>query len=266
MTTRASLATTGLGLCALFFSAAAFVPSPPSEPAPPAVRPWTARWISVPGASPTGYGVYHFRRRFTLGSVPGAFVVHVTADNRYQLFVNGVRAASGPARGDLFHWRYETVDLAPLLRAGENVLAAVAWNFGPDAPEAQLTSRTGFLLQGDTAAQKDVDTGPAWGGRRDDGYEPLLLKPEEIRHQYYVAGPGDRLTAARHLTQAGLRVTLLEARDRLGGRMYTESISEFPVELGAEFAEFGLHLGDLLLCLLQGRAEFTALGTGGHGG
>jgi len=198
VTTRASLATTGLGLCALFFSAAAFVPSPPSEPAPPAVRPWTARWISVPGASPTGYGVYHFRRRFTLGSVPGAFVVHVTADNRYQLFVNGVRAASGPARGDLFHWRYETVDLAPLLRAGENVLAAVAWNFGPDAPEAQLTSRTGFLLQGDTAAQKDVDTGPAWVGRRDDGYEPLLLKPEEIRHQYYVAGPGDRLTAARH--------------------------------------------------------------------
>jgi monoamine oxidase len=43
------------------------------------------------------------------------------------------------------------------------------------------------------------------------------------------------LVAARHLTQAGLRVTLLEARDRLGGRIYTESTGEFPVELGAEF-------------------------------
>jgi monoamine oxidase len=43
------------------------------------------------------------------------------------------------------------------------------------------------------------------------------------------------LTAARHLTGAGLHVTLLEARDRLGGRIYTESTDEFPVELGAEF-------------------------------
>jgi monoamine oxidase len=43
------------------------------------------------------------------------------------------------------------------------------------------------------------------------------------------------LIAARHLTEAGLRVTLLEARNRLGGRIYTESSGEFPVELGAEF-------------------------------
>jgi monoamine oxidase len=43
------------------------------------------------------------------------------------------------------------------------------------------------------------------------------------------------LVAARHLTEAGLSVTLLEARDRLGGRIYTESTGEFLVELGAEF-------------------------------
>ncbi|MBZ5492627.1 MAG: FAD-dependent oxidoreductase [Acidobacteriia bacterium] len=43
------------------------------------------------------------------------------------------------------------------------------------------------------------------------------------------------LTAARHLAGAGLRVTLLEARERLGGRIYTRSTGEFPAELGAEF-------------------------------
>ena len=61
-------------------------------------KPWSARWIAVPGASPNGYGVYHFRRAFDLTSKPASFVVHVTGDNRYQLFVNGERVVEGPAR------------------------------------------------------------------------------------------------------------------------------------------------------------------------
>jgi monoamine oxidase len=45
------------------------------------------------------------------------------------------------------------------------------------------------------------------------------------------------LAAARTLCGAGLRVSLLEARDRIGGRIHTlhEIPSELPVELGAEF-------------------------------
>jgi monoamine oxidase len=43
------------------------------------------------------------------------------------------------------------------------------------------------------------------------------------------------LTAARELTAAGARVLLLEARDRLGGRVSTHQTADGPVELGAEF-------------------------------
>src|SRR5690242_20021785 len=85
---------------------------------------WKAHWLSVPGASSRDFGVYHFRRTFDLAQKPATFVVHVTADNRYQLDVNGQLVSLGPARGDLFHWRYETVDIAPKLKAGRNALAA----------------------------------------------------------------------------------------------------------------------------------------------
>ncbi len=43
------------------------------------------------------------------------------------------------------------------------------------------------------------------------------------------------LTAARDLTAAGARVLVLEARDRLGGRIMTHHTPDGPVELGAEF-------------------------------
>src|SRR5262245_9165958 len=45
------------------------------------------------------------------------------------------------------------------------------------------------------------------------------------------------LTAARELGRAGLTVIVLEARDRIGGRVWTlrDVAAPIPVELGAEF-------------------------------
>jgi phytoene dehydrogenase-like protein len=47
------------------------------------------------------------------------------------------------------------------------------------------------------------------------------------------AGPAG-LTAARHLQRQGFSITVLEARDRIGGRVYTDRTSlSVPVDLGA---------------------------------
>jgi monoamine oxidase len=45
------------------------------------------------------------------------------------------------------------------------------------------------------------------------------------------------LAAAQELSQAGLRVSVIEARDRIGGRIFTQHVPghPLPVELGAEF-------------------------------
>ena len=153
---------------------------------------WTARWIAPPAASPFDVGVYHFRRTFTLAAAPTRFVVHVSADNRYQLFVNGTRVAWGPARGHLSAWPYDTVDLAPSLRAGENVLAAVVWNFGGQAPLAQHTWQTGFMVQGDTPAETIVDTSREWLATTNRAYTALPIDFGMVRG-YWAAGPGERV-------------------------------------------------------------------------
>jgi len=114
--------------------------------------------------------VFHFRRTFNLAAKPRSFVVRVSGDNRYRLFVNGRSVLVGPARGDVMHWRYEIVDLAPHLHAGNNLIGATVWNWGELRPGAQTSHRTGFLLQAEDPADATVDSGPAWKVTWDRGY------------------------------------------------------------------------------------------------
>jgi phytoene dehydrogenase-like protein len=56
------------------------------------------------------------------------------------------------------------------------------------------------------------------------------------RNDVVVVGAGMAgLTAARALAEAGLKVLLLEAQKRIGGRILTQHIEGEAVELGAEF-------------------------------
>ncbi len=132
--------------------------------------------------------MFHFRRAFDLTEKPQQFRIRVSADNRYQLYVNGELVSWGPARGDLTHWRYESVDIAQHLHSGKNVLAAVVWNDGPDRAVAQISNQTGFLLAAEDAANAVVNTNNQWKAIRDDAYKPLPL-PQDQRTGYYALGP-----------------------------------------------------------------------------
>jgi len=155
---------------------------------------WDAFWITVPDLPASEYQVCLFRKTLTFPeSLPSSYVVHVSADNRYKLFVNGKMVSLGPARGDLHHWRYETVDLAPFLHPGNNFIAAQVWNEADWRPEAQISLRTGFLLQGSTAAEAAINTGDSWKCIRDESYTPLKVR----MWTYYVTGPGEYIDFAR---------------------------------------------------------------------
>ncbi|KAA9039398.1 Bacterial alpha-L-rhamnosidase [Ginsengibacter hankyongi] len=156
---------------------------------------WDAYWITVPGTSPKDYGVYHFRKTFVLTVKPSSFSIHVSADNRYKLFVNGTMVSLGSARADVYHWNYETVDIAGYLQVGDNVISAVVWNYGDYKPEHQISFRTGFILQGDTEEEKVVNTNSSWKCIKDSSYGPL--QPDLI-YSYYVAGPGEKIDYAKY--------------------------------------------------------------------
>ena len=76
---------------------------------------WKAQWIMHPTVQPQDHAVIIFRKTFDMPAEPDDFIIHLSADNHYRLFVNGNYILRGPARGDLEHWFYETVDIAEYL-------------------------------------------------------------------------------------------------------------------------------------------------------
>lgn len=151
---------------------------------------WNAAWIDVPNTNAHNYGVYHFRKSFLLDEQPKQFIIHVSADNRYKLYVNGEMVCFGPAKGDLYHWNFETVDIASHLKKGKNIIAAVVWNFGEEKPVWQVSYQTAFILQGDTKAEEILNTDDSWKCIQNKAYS--ALQPQLI-YTYYAAGPGEKI-------------------------------------------------------------------------
>jgi hypothetical protein len=157
---------------------------------------WTAQWISHPSESLVDYGVFIFRKTFELKDQPKEFIINISADNRYRLFVNGKAVCFGPARADLEHWTFESIDIASLLKPGKNVLAAEVWNFGELKPWAQFSIKTAFIVQGNSSSEDIVNTDTTWKVIKNKAYSPFPAGAKETAGQFTVVGPCDRVEAS----------------------------------------------------------------------
>jgi alpha-L-rhamnosidase len=156
---------------------------------------WQAQWIHVPHQPEKEFGVYLFRKSIDLAIAPSSFIIHVSADNRYKLYVNTTLVSLGPTRGDLFHWNYETVDISKYLKPGKNIIAALVWNEGELKPLAQISDQTAFVLQGNSTQETILNTNASWKCQRDSAFQQLRV---EGIYGYYAAGPGEFMTMKYH--------------------------------------------------------------------
>ena len=153
---------------------------------------WKAEWIAPQNVNLKEFGVYHFRKNFDLTKKPNQFIINVSGDNRYRLFVNGNYIGAGPARGDLMHWNFETFDIAEYLQQGKNTIAAVVWNFGKYKPVAQISNKTGFILQGNSSVEELTNTNSSWKVIQNLAYKALPVDMAKLQ-TYIVVGCGEEV-------------------------------------------------------------------------
>lgn len=175
---------------------------------------WPAFWIGGPAPAggqrgpgggffgsqaPPEFSVYHFRKTFELAAKPASFIVHVSADNRYKLYVNGTQVAHGPAASSPKYWNFETVDLAPYLRQGKNSLGALVWHGANFTPVMQMsTGRMGFILQGNGDAEKIANSDNTWKVLKSTAYKPVRAGGQALG--YIAIGFTEQVDYSNHPT------------------------------------------------------------------
>ena len=132
---------------------------------------WRAEfaWSDVRGGP--GLTTRYFRRAFAIAEPGGEWRIHVSADARYRLWLNGHRVGFGPAKGSLARYYFDTYDLGPLLRPGRNVLAAEVRWFGENSPLSEVHSPIpGWLVQDER--EGGLDTPGEWRVWNSDAVTP----------------------------------------------------------------------------------------------
>ncbi|MGB3776814.1 MAG: alpha-L-rhamnosidase C-terminal domain-containing protein [Tunicatimonas sp.] len=166
--------------------------------------PWRGHWVTHPGISQGEAVLLHYRRTIDLAAVPEAFIISITADNNYRLYVNGRMVCFGPQLGDITHWRYETVDLAPYLQAGTNTLAVEVMNWGYHRFFGKQSVHTALTIHGyDAAEPVSTRVGESdWKVFRNPGWHPQVVQwrsaTPDIIGGLYANNPTDSLVAEHY--------------------------------------------------------------------
>ncbi|OCT16766.1 hypothetical protein A8709_08885 [Paenibacillus pectinilyticus] len=134
---------------------------------------WSCRWVTCSEAGEPPY-VIVYRCLFTLNEALRVRI-HVSGDERYELYLDHTRIGRGSERGDRSNWFYETYEVD--IPAGEHQWIGRCWALGEYKPWAQISVQPGFLLSPDEVALAPLmGTGVAqWEAKPMPGYRFVPL-------------------------------------------------------------------------------------------
>lgn len=175
-----------------------------------------------------------FRKAFSLEELPQQAKIHISADSKYRLYINGQYVCMGPLKGTEYERYYDTVDIAPYLKPGENVIGVRVLHFHSDylesltfqtGPISLVNASRGGLFVESTDGALSVDTDESWQCAEDPSY--TFVEAEQSKY----AGDQERVDERLRLrgwSRPGEEqhafhnaVVLCPAREcRLGGVLY----------------------------------------------
>ncbi|MEI6035767.1 MAG: hypothetical protein WCS65_15995 [Verrucomicrobiae bacterium] len=121
----------------------------------------SARFLWVEDSAEPRNQFVRFERNFDLLEVPAEFPMHLFADTRYRLRVNGRFVAAGPGRFVTQFPEFDTHHLAEFLRPGKNSVSVEVNFFGASSFQSMPDGKPGFIAWGG-GGSVDLATPGGW--------------------------------------------------------------------------------------------------------
>ncbi len=149
---------------------------------------WEAKWI-WDKENLTEKNVWMcLNKKVKLDKVPNELIAHISADSKYWLYINGETVVfegsvkRGPEKSSGY---YDSIDIAPYLRKGENSICALAWYWDNETSYSYSGSgQGGFIFEAIGDGVKIVSD-ETWKVKRNPAYIDSALYPPNYRIPEY---------------------------------------------------------------------------------
>lgn len=154
--------------------------------------PENVKWIGVERKDGFFIETAYFKKVFTYAETVEDANLFISANTRYCLYVNGTEILHGPCKADRWHHYCDTVNIAPYLVQGVNVIAAKVTAYPPletakednsnFGPIWAMSPHTGPMLMvwGELGKNTDISTGRSTWYYRNDSAIQWRWQPQAI--------------------------------------------------------------------------------------
>ena len=149
---------------------------------------WKAKWI-WDRDNLTEKNVWMcLSKKISLDKLPESLTAHISADSKYWLYINGEAVVfegnvkRGPEKNAGY---YDSIDIAPYLKEGENTISALVWYWDNETSYSYNSSgQGGFLFEAIGEGVSILSDG-SWKAKRSPAYIDSSLYPPNYRLPEY---------------------------------------------------------------------------------
>lgn len=149
---------------------------------------WTAKWIWDEENIGENNVWMCFDKRVNLEKKPEKLTAHISADSKYWLYINGETVVfegsvkRGPDKNSGY---YDSIDIAPYLKDGENRICALVWYWDNETSYSYSGSGQGGFIFEAIGENASIISDESWKAKRSSAYVNSELYPPNYRLPEY---------------------------------------------------------------------------------